>query len=628
MTITKKMLLLVGTAILGLSGLALLGQNRMERVYEKTNFTNINSVPALVDLYEVDNAFGHLRVRPYRHVLNNNAGEMAQIETTVKEGREAVLNALKKYESTLADDKDKHLLDEDHAAFNAYLLEVDKVLDQSRQNKKDLARELLVQIKPSEKKAYDAFADHMAYNVELAKKAADEAVATKANATLFATIITTIVLLMTALLGWYITRNLLRQLGAEPDVVAQLANNISIGDLSSKIEVKADDTTSLMSAMKRMTISIQALVADAVDLSTAAVEGRLKNRADESKHQGDYRKIIEGVNNTLDGVILPINEAMAVLTEMERGDLTRTINGDYKGQLKDFKDTVNNTIAKLSQVISEVNDAASNIASASEEVSATAQGMNQATTEQAASVEETSASVEQMSASINQNTENAKVTDGMATKASGEAIQGGEAVKETVSAMKSIAGKIGIIDDIAYQTNLLALNAAIEAARAGEHGRGFAVVAAEVRKLAERSQVAAQEIGELATSSVEMAETAGKLLDTIVPSIKKTSDLVQEIAAASEEQSSGVGQINSAMDQLNQITQQNASSSEQLAATSEQMSDQAMQLQELMAFFTVDDKQAAGKYMAIKDNVKPFKPALKKTVVTKQVPIEAEFVRF
>ena len=191
-------------------------------------------------------------------------------------------------------------------------------------------------------------------------------------------------------------------------------------------------------------------------------------------------------------------------------------------------------------------------------------------------------------ASISQNTENAKVTDGMAAKAAKEAAEGGEAVNSTVVAMKQIADKIGIIDDIAYQTNLLALNAAIVAARAGEHGKGFAVVAAEVRKLAERSQVAAQEIGELAGSSVKMAEKAGKLLDEMVPSIKKTSDLVQEIAAASQEQTAGVGQINGAMGQLNQATQQNASASEELAATAEEMGGQAGQLQDLMSFFRLD----------------------------------------
>jgi len=431
-------------------------------------------------------------------------------------------------------------------------------------------------------------------------------------------------LVLSAVIAWLVTRNLMKQLGGEPDAVADLANKIAVGDLSSQIDLNSGDTASVFAAMKNMSDTLKGLLTDTDVLVKAAAEGALDTRANANKYQGDFRKLVQGINDTLDGVIDPVNEAVDVLKEMEQGNLTQTVNGDYKGQLKDFKDTVNNTIDKLSQVISEVNSAASNIAGASEEVSATAQSMSQATSEQAASVEETSASVEQMSASINQNTENAKVTDGMAAQASGEAVQGGEAVRETVHAMKSIAGKIGIIDDIAYQTNLLALNAAIEAARAGEHGRGFAVVAAEVRKLAERSQVAAQEIGELAESSVEMAESAGKLLDTIVPSIKKTSDLVQEIAAASEEQSSGVGQINTAMDLLNQITQQNASSSEELAATSEEMSGQAAQLQELIAFFTVSDGGAAS--TAFK--AKPVKPAVKKAVAAKRAPNEAEFVRF
>jgi len=211
--------------------------------------------------------------------------------------------------------------------------------------------------------------------------------------------------------------------------------------------------------------------------------------------------------------------------------------------------------------------------------------MGQAANEQAASMQEASASVEHMRDSINQNTENAKKTDGIAGAAAKQAVEGGAAVTSTVDAMKSIAQKIGIVDDIAYQTNLLALNAAIEAARAGEHGKGFAVVAAEVRKLAERSQKAAQEIGELAKNSVNLADRAGALLGEMVPSIQQTSMLVQEIASASTEQSSGVSQINSAMSQLAQLTQQNDSSSEELAATAVEMSGQAQHLQQLMGFF-------------------------------------------
>jgi methyl-accepting chemotaxis protein len=320
------------------------------------------------------------------------------------------------------------------------------------------------------------------------------------------------------------------------------------------------------------------------------------------------------------GITRPLGESVRAANRMAEGDFTVKLEARSKDEVGQLMLSLQTMVAKLSQVIGEVRSSADSLSSASEEVSATAQGMSQATTEQAASVEETSSSLEQMSASINQNAENAKVTNGMADKASKEAREGGLAVQQTVKAMKSIADKIGIIDDIAYQTNLLALNAAIEAARAGEHGKGFAVVAAEVRKLAERSQVAAQEIGEVAKGSVALAEQAGKLLDEIVPSIGKTSDLVQEIAAASEEQSTGVGQVNTAMTQLNQITQQNASSSEELAATAEEMSGQAEQLQQLVGFFKVDGAAAAptpqqtrakpGKKSLVQSIVKPLKGAL------------------
>ncbi|MBN6151486.1 methyl-accepting chemotaxis protein [Xanthomonas sp. AmX2] len=344
--------------------------------------------------------------------------------------------------------------------------------------------------------------------------------------------------------------------------------------------------------------NLKALIRDTDLLVTAANAGRLEVRADAAQHSGDFRRIVEGINHTLDAVIEPVNEARRVLSAIEEGDLTVTAATHYHGQLKELCESVNSTIARLSLVVAEVNVNAEALASASEEVSATAQSLSHAASEQASGVEETSASIEQMTASIAQNTDNAKVTDGMAAKAARQAAEGGDAVRSTVAAMKEIAKKIGIIDDIAYQTNLLALNAAIEAARAGEHGKGFAVVAAEVRKLAERSQVAAQEIGQVADSSVELAESAGKLLDEMVPSIKRTSDLVQEITAASEEQASGVGQINTAVMQLSQTTQQAASNSEELAATAEEMSSQAEQLQQLMSFFRTADASGLGRKSA------------------------------
>jgi methyl-accepting chemotaxis protein len=332
---------------------------------------------------------------------------------------------------------------------------------------------------------------------------------------------------------------------------------------------------------------------DVAALVEAASRGEFSRRLSMDGKTGFFATLSTGMNQLMGTSEQGLTDVSDLLAAFAAGDLTQRIERDYEGLFGKVKDSANSTADNLTRVIGEVRAAADALTGAANQVSATAQSLSQAASEQAASVEQTSASVEVMSASITQNSDNAKITDGMATKTSKEAIDGGAAVNSTVTAMKQIASKIGIVDDIAYQTNLLALNAAIEAARAGEHGKGFAVVAAEVRKLAERSQEAAKEIGDLAGNSVNTAERAGKLLDEIVPSIQKTSELVQEIAAASAEQSESVVQIGGAMGQLSKATQQNASASEQLAATSEELSGQAEQLQQSIAFFNTGEGAVA-----------------------------------
>ncbi len=321
----------------------------------------------------------------------------------------------------------------------------------------------------------------------------------------------------------------------------------------------------------------------------AAEQGDFSKRLRLDGKQGFFATMSSGMNQLMDTSEQGLQDVAQLLAAFARGDLTQRIARNYSGLFGQVKDSANATAETLARVLGEVRAATDALTDAAAQVSATASALSQAASQQAASVEQTSDSISTMSVSIGQNSDNARVTNGMATKASKEASDGGEAVSHTVQAMKQIASKIGIVDDIAYQTNLLALNAAIEAARAGEHGRGFAVVAAEVRKLAERSQLSAREIGELAGNSVATAERAGRLIDEIVPGIRKTSELVQEIAAASSEQSASVEMISGAMGQLNKATQQNASAAEELAATSEELSAQAEQLQQSIDFFTIGD---------------------------------------
>ncbi|HEY1059488.1 MAG TPA: methyl-accepting chemotaxis protein [Limnobacter sp.] len=328
----------------------------------------------------------------------------------------------------------------------------------------------------------------------------------------------------------------------------------------------------------------------------AASQGNFERRIREDNKEGFQRSLATNMNALLETTAVGLGDVGHVLSLLAKGDMTQTIEKEYFGLFGEVKNNVNSTIERLRTVIDDVRQNAASLNNAAGEISKTSQSISQGASSQAAGVEEVSASVGEMSDSIRQNTENARVTDQIASKASTEATEGGHAVQETVEAMKAIASKIGIVDDIAYQTNLLALNAAIEAARAGQHGKGFAVVAVEVRKLAERSQVAAQEIGELAGNSVKKAERAGSLLEQMVPAINRTSSLVQEITTASTEQSNSVSQVNMAMGSLNQQTQQNAAASEELAATAEEMTSQTRQLLEAMAFFKTSGHQQGGRY--------------------------------
>ncbi len=299
------------------------------------------------------------------------------------------------------------------------------------------------------------------------------------------------------------------------------------------------------------------------------------------------------------GIVTGITRGVGISATIASGDLTANIEDGFlnrKDEIGQLARSLKNMVEKLKDVIGSVMTGSDNIAAASQQMSSTAQEMSQGGTEQASSAEEVSSSMEEMAANIQQNTDNARETEKIAKQAESGIMDSSKASEQAVGAMKDIAEKITIIGEISRQTNILALNAAVEAARAGEHGKGFAVVAAEVRKLAERSQVAANEIDKLSKFGVSISEEAGEKLSAIVPEIQKTARLVQEIAAASIEQTSGADQVNSAIQQLNQVTQQNAAASEEMATSSEELASQADQLLDMVSYFKLDERAArAGK---------------------------------
>jgi len=286
----------------------------------------------------------------------------------------------------------------------------------------------------------------------------------------------------------------------------------------------------------------------------------------------------------------PLRKGVDFAVAVAGGDLTQKINLDQRDEVGMLAAAMNDMVEKLREIVGEVKSATDNVASGSQQLSSSSEEMSQGASEQAAAAEEVSSSMEQMGANIRRNADNATQTEKIASKSASDAREGGMAVQQTVLAMKEIAGKINIIEEIARQTNLLALNAAIEAARAGEHGKGFAVVASEVRKLAERSQIAAAEISELSSNSVDIAVKAGELLTRMVPDIQKTAELVEEISASSREQDAGAEQINKAIQQLDQVIQQNAGASEEMSSTAEELASQSEQLQGSIGFFKTEDR--------------------------------------
>ncbi len=400
---------------------------------------------------------------------------------------------------------------------------------------------------------------------------------------------------------------------------------VSIGDTSRLEEFKRigkrSEKDKLTPAATAMMQVLRDLIEEANRLAVSAVEGKLNVRGNAEKFEGGYSEIIQGMNQTMEAVEAPFTEISEVLSYMAKGDLTRTMDGEYSGEYLIIKNSVNTALKSVSNVLGNINIAAEQVSTGSSQVSDSSQALSQGATEQASSIEELSASISDIAAQTKSNSVRAVQANELAVLAKSDADIGNEQMKLMLNSMRdineasaNISKVIKVIEDIAFQTNILALNAAVEAARAGQYGKGFAVVADEVRNLAAKSADAARETTAMIEGSIKKVESGTKIaaetaeaLVKIVNGIEKAAGLVAEIATASNEQATGITQVNQGIEQVSQVVQVNSATAEESAAASEELSSQADLLREMIHKFTLQDSR-------ISENTNTFLSASKAAV--------------
>jgi len=577
-----------------------------------------NALPGVYLMGQIRGNVGMGLAFTLQRALSTDKQESSSLEDDLKNLRARNGEIIKQYDKLALNEKNRELFNDLQAARKEFWACVDEALALVRTGtpaaKAKALQVIHLKLTPRFVAYRNAAETLVTLNEEIsggATKSIDGAVSSASRGILTGLVITLVLAIFISLL---VARSITRPLS----VALRLVNQVAEGDLTHTVEVTSkDELGQMLAALNGMVENLKGAADVAGSISEGDLEVKAKIRSEKdalgqalthmienlrnaaevaaSISQGDLRvkaKVQSGrdaLGQALAAMIENLKNAAAVATSISQGDLK------VKAKVLSENDTLGQALAdmieNLRNTVSHVTIAANNVASGSGEMSGTAQRLSDGASEQAASAEEITSSMEEMTASIQQNADNARQTDKIASKASEDARFSGEAVVRTVAAMKQVAEKIGIIEEIARKTDLLALNAAVEAARAGEHGKGFAVVASEVRKLAERSQLAAAEIGRLTSDGVQVAEGAGQMLSKLVPDIQKTAELLREIAAASAEQSTGAAQVNKAIQQLDHVIQQNSGDSEEMASTAEELSSQAEVLQSSIAFFKTGESQ-------------------------------------